>query len=240
MGIMNTIKFLQMYPQLLSIVPEPEQSTKNVPTWYKDQPAISGSDIPDRGIMRLTVKKCQAFFDAMAMGYILKVPCDIYIDTTDGNLNIQLPAGMNKYHSMLISEHSEEQVSHLPIDKEIYCSKILRIHPTWMVKTNPGYSTFFTSPMHQSPSPLKAIDAVVDTDNYFTDGHLSFLVKKNFKGTLKQGTPMSQVFPFKREEWTMELDNNFPAKKIEEQRSKVRSTFQNGYRLKFWQKKTFK
>ena len=220
MGIMNTIKFLQMYPQLLNIVPEPEQSTKNVPTWYKDQPAISGNDIPDKGIMRLTVKKCQAFFDAMAMGYTLKVPCDIYIDTTDGNLNIQLPAGMNRYHSMLISEHSEEQVSHLPIDKEIYCSKILRIHPTWMVQTDAGYSTFFTNPMHQSPSPLKAIDAVVDTDNYFTDGHLSFLVKKNFKGTLKQGTPMSQIFPFKREEWTMELVNNFPPKKVEEQRNK--------------------
>jgi hypothetical protein len=109
-----------------------------------------------------------------------------------------------------------------------------------MVQTDAGYSTFFTNPMHQSPSPLKAIDAVVDTDNYFTDGHLSFLVKKNFKGTLKQGTPMSQVFPFKREEWTMELVNNFPPKKIEEQRNKVRSTFQNGYRLKFWQKKTFK
>ena len=44
-GIMNTIRFLQMYPQLLSIVPEPEQSTKNIPTWYKEQPAISGSDI---------------------------------------------------------------------------------------------------------------------------------------------------------------------------------------------------
>ena len=95
---MNTIRFLQMYPALTNIVPEPEQATKNVPLWYKDQPAISGSDIPDRGIMRLTVKKCQAFFDAMAMGYILKVPCDIYLDTTDGNINLQLPAAMNKYY----------------------------------------------------------------------------------------------------------------------------------------------
>ena len=237
---MNTIRFLQRYPQLSNIVPEPELASKNVPSWYKDQPAISGSDIPDRGVMRLTVKKCQAFFDAMAVGCILKVPCDIYIDTTDGNINLQLPAEMNKYYSLLISEHSEEQVSHLPIDKDIYCSKILRIHPTWMVQTDKGYSTLFTNPMHQGSSPLKAIDAIVDTDNYFTDGHLSFLVKKNFKGTIKQGTPMFQIFPFKREEWTMELDKNFSIKKMEEQGNKVRSTFQNGYRLKFWEKKNFK
>jgi len=238
---MNTIRFLQMYPALTNIVPEPEPGTKNVPSWYKEQPAIAGgSDIPDRGVMRLTVKKCQAFFDAMAMGYILKVPCDIYIDTTDGEINIQLPIHMNKYYTLLISEHVAEQVSHLPIDQDIYCNKILRIHPTWMVQTDEGYSTFFTNPIHQPVSPLKAIDAVVDTDNYFTDGHLSFLVKKNFKGTIKQGTPMFQVFPFKREDWTMELDKNFSAAKVEEQRGRVRSSFQNGYRLKFWQKKTYK
>lgn len=237
---MNTIRFLQMYPQLANVVPEPEPGTKNVPSWYKDQPAIAGSDIPDGGVMRLTVKKCQAFFDAMAVGYMLKTPCDIYIDTTDGNVNIQLPVNMNRYYSLLISEHSAEQVSHFPIDKDIYCNKILRIHPTWMVQTEKGYSTLFTNPMHQSPSPLKAIDAIVDTDNYFTDGHLSFLVKKNFKGTIKQGTPMFQVFPFKREEWSMELDKNFSTKKVEEQSNRVRSTFQHGYRLKFWQKKTFK
>lgn len=237
---MNTIKFLQMYPALTNFVPEPEPGTKNVPAWYKEQPGNVGSDIPDRGVLRLTVKKCQAFFDAMSMGYMLKVPCDIYIDTTDGNLNIQLPLEMQKYYTLLISEHHEEQVSHMAIDTDIYCHKILRIHPTWMVKTDPGYSTLFTSPMHQPPSPLKAIDAVVDTDTYATDGHLSFLVKKNFKGTIKQGTIMSQIFPFKREDWTMELDKNFSAKKIQEQRDKVRSSFQNGYRLKFWEKKTFK
>jgi hypothetical protein len=237
---MNTIKFLQMYPPLANIVPLPEPGTKNIPSWYKEQPAISGDDTPDRGQLRLTVKKCQAFFDAMSIGYILKVPVDIYIDTTGGDFKLQLPGHMNKYQAALISEHGIEQVSHLPIDKEIYCDKILRIHPTWMVQTPEGYSTLFTNPMHQNASPLKAIDAIVDTDNYFTDGHLSFLIKKNFKGTIKQGTPMSQIFPFKREDWEMEVDKAFDLKKMEEQRTKVRSTFQNGYRLKFWQKKTFK
>jgi len=58
-----------------------------------------------------------------------------------------------------------------------------------MVQTDPGYSTFFTSPMHQPPSPLKAIDAVVDTDNYFTDG-LSFVFnKKEFSWNYKTRNP---------------------------------------------------
>lgn len=238
---MNTIKFLQMYKPLGDVVPLPEPATKNVPSWYKDQPAVIGDDqAPDRGQMKLTVKKCQAFFDAMAAGYILKIPVDIHLDTTDGKFDLQLPSHMSKYRAALISEHGIEQVSHLPIDKSIYCDRILRIHPTWMVKTEEGYSTLFTSPMHQDVTPLKAIDAIVDTDTYFTDGHLSFLVKKNFKGIIKQGTAMSQIVPFKREEWKMEIDKDFDIKFTEEQSMKVRSTFQNGYRLKFWQKKTFK
>ena len=238
---MNTIKFLQMYKQLGDVVPLPEPATKNVPSWYKDQPAIIGDEqTPDRGQLKLTVKKCQAFFDAMAAGYILKVPVDIHLDTTDGKFILQLPGHLNKFRTALISEHGIEQVSHLPIDKDIYCDRILRIHPTWMVKTEEGYSTLFTSPMHQDIGPLKAIDAIVDTDTYFTDGHLSFLVKKNFKGIIKQGTAMSQIVPFKREDWQMEIDKDFDIKFVEEQSMKVRSTFQNGYRLKFWQKKTFK
>lgn len=238
---MNTIKFLQMYTPLADVVPMPEPATKNVPSWYKDQPTFAGNDqTPDRGQMKLTVKKCQAFFDAMSMGYLLKVPVDLYIDTTEDRFIVQLPGHLNKYRAALLSEHGPEQVSHLPIDKDVYCNKILRIHPTWMVKTEEGYSTLFTTPMHQELSPLKAIDAVVDTDNYFTDGHLSFLVKKNFKGIIKQGTVMSQIFPFKREDWQMEVDKDFDINLIEEQSMKVRSTFQNGYRLKFWQKKIFK
>jgi hypothetical protein len=237
---MNIIKFLQKYPHLADVVPLPEPGTKNIPLWYKEQPGIVGDGTPDNGQLRLTVKKCQAFFDAMSMGYILNVPVDIYIDTTGGEFKVELPAHMNKYKEQLIGEHGIEQVSHLPIDREIYCDKILRINPTWMIQTAEGYSTLFTNPIHQNLTPLKAIDAVVDTDNYFTDGHLSFLVKKNFKGIIKQGTPMSQIFPFKREDWEMEVDKAFDLKKMEEQRTKVRSTFQNGYRLKFWQKKTFK
>jgi hypothetical protein len=239
---MNKITFLQAYNDLADVFPLPEPGTKNVPNWYREQPAIAGENpsIPQQGNLRLTVKKCQAFFDAMSIGYILKVPVDIYIDTTEGKFELQIPAHLQRFSSLFISEHSAEQISHLPFDKDIYCDKVLRIHPTWMVQTDEGYSTIFMNPMHQESTPLNAVEAIIDTDKFWSDGHLSFLVKKNFKGIIKQGTPMIQVLPFKREEWEMEIDKTFDSGKTEEQRARVRSTFQNGYRLKFWQKKTFK
>ena len=42
---------------------------------------------------------------------------------------------------------------------------------------------------------------MVDTDKYPIPVHFPFLLKKNFEGLIKQGTPIIQVIPFKRESW---------------------------------------
>ena len=234
------VEFLQAYPHLVDVFPLPEAATRNVPDWYRQQPGVTGDpEKIENGTMRLTVKKCQAFFDAMAAGYIFKVPVDIFIDTTDGKFDIQIPGEMQRFRNELIAHHSTEQVSHMPLDTGIYMNMVLRIHPTWMVKTPEGYSTLFMNPMHQPPTPLTAVEAIIDTDKFWSDGHLSFFVKKNFKGIIKQGTPLIQVIPFKRDDWQSELVKDFDPEKTNMQRRVVRSTFQNGYRTKFWQKKSY-
>ena len=147
------------------------------------------------GQMKLTAKKCQAFFDAMSAGYLLRMPMDLYIDTTDGKQEFELPLDCRAYQSRLMATHTNEQVSHMKWDEQVYIRHILRIHPTWLVRTPKGYSSFFTQPIHQDPSPILAVSAIIDTDNFLSDGHLSFLVKKGFKGVIKQGTPLCQVVP---------------------------------------------
>jgi hypothetical protein len=235
------IQWISSYPEIDSVFPKPEPATKLIPQWYKDQPAIIGdSDTIENSTLKLTVKKCQAFFDAVALGYMLKLPCDIYIDTTDGKYDIQIPGDLMPYKIKLISQHSKEQVSHYPIDSSIYVdSQVLRVHPNWMVRTAPGYSTLFMPPIHQPSLPIVAVQAVIDTDNFFSDGHLSFFVRKDFKGVLKQGTPFVQVFPFKRDEWESE-HIQISDEERKNQRYSVRSVFQNGYRMKHWVKKIFK
>ena len=52
---------------------------------------------------------------------------------------------------------------------------------------------------------------------------------------------MNQVIPFQRDDWesfiNKDKDSDF---KIKEKNLGVRSVFQNGYRMKFWKKKTYK
>jgi hypothetical protein len=238
---MNKIEFVTAYPEISLAFPEPVPASKAIPQWYKDQPSYMGNDSSiTNGQMKLTVKKCQAFFDAMSAGYILKMPMDLYVDTTDGNQTFELPLDCRAYQSRLMATHTNDQVSHMKWDEDLYIRHILRIHPTWLVRTPKGYSSLFTQPMHQEPSPIFAVSAIIDTDNFLSDGHLSFFVKKGFKGVIKQGTPLIQVIPFKRDEWEMKVDGNYDTQLIEAQRLSVRSTFQNGYKLKYWVKKVFK
>jgi hypothetical protein len=108
------------------------------------------------------------------------------------------------------------------------------------MKTDPGYSTLFLNPVHRDTYPLTAIPALVDSDNFITEGHLSFIVEKGFKGVIKRGTPLVQVIPIKRDSWDSEIvDADDSKKTLSNQRLRLRSMFANGYKLIFRSKKEY-
>ena len=45
---------------------------------------------------------------------------------------------------------------------------------------------------------------VIDTDTLNTGSNAPFVLRKNFAGLIPKGTPMFQIFPFKRESWVAE------------------------------------
>jgi hypothetical protein len=169
----------------------------------------------------------------MSMGYFFKMPVDLYINTKNGKSECSIPDQFSLVRDRIIDWHSSELISHYPVDFNIYLKDMFRI------KTPPGYSTLFTSPMHQGHIPIKAIEAVVDTDNFLTAGLNSFFLQKDFEGTIKQGTPIIQVIPFKRESWDMIVDLNHDPKNIFDQRKQGDPLFPNAYRHQAWEKKNF-
>ena len=232
---MNKISFYPFSDKTLSFAPAPIPATKGVPDWYKKQPGtLDESQFIKQGVSSSTVKRCMPIFDYMTAGYLITLPCDIYIDATNPDkIEWSVPQSMKSFGSDLIASHAPEQYDHYPIDTRIYHKQLFRIMPFWSVKTPDGYSTLFTHPLHKDHLPFLAIGGLVDTDKFITDGHLSFLIEKDFVGVLKQGTPLVQIIPFKRDDWEMELiDPPAAAKEIQKQRLDLRSTFVNGYRNK--------
>jgi len=123
-----------------------------LPDWYKKQPAALG----DFGS---TIKRCMPIFDVMTSGYMLVLPCDIYIDSTDpkGLTFFAPPDIMEDFQDRLFASHLEAQYIEYPTKPETYHKQLLRIDPFYAVGTEKGYSSLFTQPFHWDPNPLQVL-----------------------------------------------------------------------------------
>ena len=239
----NIITFYPFSAETESFAPKPVPAIKLVPEWYRRQPGnVDDKNQIPRGFATSTVKRCMPIFDVMTAGYILMTPCDIYVDATNPDkLEYSVPNQLGGIRRDLFSSHSPEQYDQYPIDKEKYHKELLRILPFWACSTSSGYSSLITQPAHIDQTPLTAFPGIIDTDTFVTDGHFSFLVEKGFKGVIKQGTPIIQIIPFKREDWEMEISPVEKSEKIfSAQRLRLRSMFFNGYKAKYRFKKEYK
>ena len=242
----SMVRFINTFPKMKNVFPAPEPAAKNIPTWYKKLESFyDNNTTPVNGHQQITVKRCVAFLDMLSSGYIIKTPFDIYIDTTGDTPQFDIPETMKVFVSLgnkaLVGSHDLKQVAGYPFDTEKYIEHLFRVNVIWVVETNPGYSTLFIQPQHQEVSPLSAISAVIDTDTYPSDGLMSFLVKKNFKGIVPKGTPLLQIIPFKREEYESEyIETQEKVSQIKNILLQVRSVFNSGYKKFLWHKKSYR
>ena len=215
---------------------------KNVlPDWYR---RLQGSHKVDEVVRSpsskapgeaSTIKKCMPVFDSISAGYILFTPMDleVYWSEEDGH-TFQTPA------SEFIDFHHPKQIIDHPVyrgDKDL----IPKFVNPWSVITPNGYSCMFMTPQHRD-LPFELLPAIVDTDKYIGPVTFPFVFKDpTWQGTIKAGTPMAQVIPFKRESYEAEItDSNKLGYSPAEKSSRSLSTrFVNAYKDFFWSKKDF-
>jgi hypothetical protein len=56
--------------------------------------------------------------------------------------------------------------------------------------------------------PFYVPSAIVDSDKKFPPADIRFVLRRDFEGIIKEGTPIYQLLPFTRESWKMEIDNS--------------------------------
>ena len=61
-----------------------------------------------------------------------------------------------------------------------------------------------------------------------------------FEGIIPKGTPIAQVIPFKRQEWSIKYGSEKEFKEMLKQKSKLFSKFFDKYKSMFWDKKHYK
>lgn len=212
---------------LLGVLPEPIQAIKKAPHYYRSiKPQTDVS--PSSG----TVKRCVPFLDALSAGYIIPLWCDVFVSAHNGEMKVEFPNSLPMAKSL--ETHGYQQAPGHPLSETPYGKTFMKFINPWVVETDPGYSCLFTSPLNHMETRLKILDGVVDTDTYYNNINFPFLwTGGDGDFVIDKGTPLVQVIPFKREEFSLSVSAVDAAK-----RGKVQATIgthlKNGYRKNYW------
>lgn len=231
------IKFTLTVDELRYCAEFPSPAIKELPEWYKKTPSfIDNKKTINNGNFNETVKKCIPVLDSLSLGYIIKTWTDIYVEKAPNN-GVHTSVNTKIQATRAVEGHPQEQAPFYP-NNNIYGKDILKWINPWHIKTPKGYSCFFTTPIHRD-LPFKILDGVVDTDVFPLTINFPFLMDKNFTGIIPCGTPMVQVFPFKRDSFKS-IRGEYNHDEYNAKMNFHDTSFINKYKTKWWNRKEFK
>jgi len=233
----NLITFSSSDIEAIEIFP-PVPAGKVIPDWYKNTPVevpeISEYTKPHTP----TVKRCIPVLDYLTSGYIIRATYEVqikkFVDEDKFNSfdyrcrNTDIHIGKHPWHQ-----------AHFEINGEK--SHYLKVNQPWKIKTPPGYSCLFYDPYYEMRSTFSLFPGIVDTDFHDEPVGLVGMVKES-EFTIKPGDPLVVVFPFKREDWKMNVVPSTQEKEWADSSFKYRlNTCWSGiYQKLFHQKKSYK
>lgn len=223
------------------VVPVPKPSKVYTPDWYKNI-KVPSKNLPtfnNGGVQTNTnLKMCSPFLDTFLTGYIQETHTDIFISVNENlngslNVDVSFPVGPEQ-----LSWRQEPTL--LKVTSEYYPIEFTWIQH-WIPIAPKGYSVLHTHPLNRVDLPFYSLNAVVDSDvfNHYPSGAYPFFLKKEFSSVLiPAGTPMFQMIPIKREPWTV-ASEGYNEEVVLKKRSAIRKYIYDGYKNKFWQKKSY-
>ena len=139
---------------------------KRIPEWYKKMVSYN-QDL----INQPTIKKCPPVLEIYRHGYYILNSVDISIKQMTG------PNGFDSFiyeyppnysGPTLINEHGRVQVHKVPLIDKWKSNHANKYNNPWLIKTPPGYSCLFVSPLNNSDDRFTILPGIVDTDKYPT------------------------------------------------------------------------
>jgi hypothetical protein len=240
---LHTITFVPSTPDHEGLMTPPEPAIWHVPEWYKTLAKHDKSNsektlhpvnfIGTDGAVVAT-KQCPPFLDAMTAGYVYVAEDDIHveIDEEDGKPIISWAS------PLMVVDH--RPTVELPVPYG-YHPIHYGFKMNWYYETPPGYSVLITHPMNRYDLPFIVQSGIVESDIWGLPVFVAFFLNKSFRGTIKKGTPLFQIIPFKRDNWEMTVDDSSEAIERHVFAAEKRRTRIHGYYKWFaWRKKIFR
>lgn len=234
---MKKIVFTDIIHGIDGVLEKPKPSTEYIPQWYKDAKSYIGPENKKAPSIDNTpygtIKRCMPIWDMMTAGYIIETPFDIYVRQTPTGPFFQW--GEMK----ALTFQTIEQYQNHPYSRDI--NYAVRIEIPWSIKTPPGWSIMVIEPQHHEPGPITCVSGIVDTDDFSLPFNMFLKLRDpNFEGMIPAGTPLVQVIPFKRENWTSELGGEKERNKFKVDSYKFVRVFFDRYKNFWWKRKVYK
>ena len=215
-------------------VEPPVPAKREVPRWYVNAPRFFEGDeliIRENGATNTGIKGCMPFYDAMTLGYIVKLHCDVLVESTpDGSFSLKWTSSVAP-----VTDRPRDLFNSIP-NVPGYTKFCFAWDIFYPVNLPEGYSLLLVQPMNRYDLPSYISAGVLDVDQSNGYGVVPFAVKQGFNGVIPAGTPIMQIIPFKRDEWTSEILEEKPEQKIKwTPLNKITGWYKNYV----WQRKEF-
>ncbi len=170
----------------------------------------------------LNIKGCAPAMDFMTAGYILH---NSYATELQGFVH-QFKENIKIKTARTIKDPSEDNNmfarKSMAVFYEDACpvvndTKTRRVYfkykTSWGIKTPPGYSCLIMQPTYLNETRFDLLPAIVDTDTYHLPIPVAGYLNVRELVRIEPGTPVLQIIPFKRDDWSMSINNTFPPDK---------------------------
>jgi hypothetical protein len=230
--------------RIFNIEEIPNPSSKHIPDWLAKEKKYSNGEQnvfkATKNWLRTgkpwhgTYKGCTPLLDSMTSGYTIVSQASFLVIRTIGE---DAAPKLDWNTSIPIADlQAKEVLGKYPVPYG-HNPNVFRWAVNWKIKTPPGYSLWVTHPAHRYDLPFTTITGFVDTDKHSNSLFLPFFIRDDFEGEIKQGTPIAQIIPVKRDSWKSEKQNFEPKDKYGEE--VIRKYTSSGYRNSFWTKKDY-
>jgi hypothetical protein len=223
------VKFFAEERQLEAF-PHPEPANRFFPNYFAKLKPQLGSHPKDG-----TVKRCVPFLEALSFGYVIPLWADVYVQAERGGIKIDFPENMPMGSSL--SPHGAQQINDHPLSETEHGNLPLKWHNPWGIQTDSGYSVLITGCLNHMEKRFKILDGVVDTDVYYNQINFPFIwTGGSGEFFIPKGTPLAQVIPFKRTEYSLEVCE-VDGKAQSAVLATLGTHLRNGYKENYWHKK---
>ena len=210
-----------------------------IPQWYKNIPQyVPGMEKFNQNNSEYnhTVKACVPLIDAFTAGFIQELSTDLQITRNErGETRIAWPQQF--LWEPARSPRNPNSMSGFPAPEGYEPNPYLWIQP-FEFGVPKGWSVLITHPLNRNDLPFRTMSAIVDADDFPLRSEITFYLDKKFTGVIEKGTPIFQIIPIKREEWSakrLPFEPSHRAKYVQ----LTRNVFGGAYRKLFWKKKTY-